>query len=96
MYGRGSGPKAATLAALRARHPDASLAFVDDRVATLRAVANDVGLFSCELYFAGWGYSTAQQQATIAAMPRVRDLGGQSEDLARALSPPEDEEQEAE
>ena len=81
----GGGDKAGTLAELRARHPEASLAFVDDRVATLRGICNAIGLFGVELFFAEWGYSTAQQQAIVASMPRVRKLGPESGELAKAL-----------
>jgi len=74
IYGLGSGPKADTLCELQAKHEGARLSFVEDRVETLRLVANDPRLFGCELYFAEWGYSNAEQQAKIAAMPRVRSL----------------------
>ena len=50
------------------------MSFVEDKVETLRAVANDVSLFSTALYFAEWGYSTAEQQALASSMPRVKSL----------------------
>ena len=85
VYGLGSGPKATTLAELQRLHPGVPLAFVEDRVQTLRSVANELSLFGCELYFAQWGYSTPEQQAWAASFPRVRDLGAESSGLARAL-----------
>ena len=77
--------KKATLVALRQKHADQPFAFVDDSVNVLRAVANELPLFGAELYFAQWGYSTAQQEALAAAMPRLRTLGPESNDLGRAL-----------
>ena len=81
----GGGEKALVLAELRQRHPDAQLAYVEDRVPVLRTMANEVSLFACELYFAQWGHSTPEQQAAAASMPRVRALGPDSSELARAL-----------
>ena len=89
VFGLGSGPKAETLRTLAQRHPDLPLSFVEDKVETLRAVANDLSLLSTTLYFAEWGYSTAEQQAAAASMPRVRSLS-RSEDLAVVFKPPED------
>ena len=81
----GDAAKAAAIVELRQRHADATIAFVDDRVTPLRTVANNLGLFGIELYHARWGYSTPQQEAEAAAMPRVRGLGPESAELARAL-----------
>ena len=82
---QGDAAKAARLAELRQQHAEATLAFVDDSVPPLRAVANHLGLFGAELYHARWGYSTPQQQAEAAAMPRVRGLGPESADLVTVL-----------
>ena len=82
---QGGGEKARALAELRRRHPDVPLAYVEDRVPVLRSIANEVSLFACELYFAQWGHSTPEQQAAAASMPRVRALGPDSSELARAL-----------
>jgi phosphoglycolate phosphatase-like HAD superfamily hydrolase len=79
IFGLGSGPKAGTLAELQERHPERSVAFVEDRIETLRSVCNDVSLFGCRLYFAGWGYSTPEQQAMCASMPRVQALDSSEE-----------------
>lgn len=87
IFGLGSGPKAATLALLQDRHPDATISFVEDKIETLRTVANDLNLFSVGLYFAEWGYSTAEQKALSASMPRVKSLSVDS-DLTLALSAP--------
>lgn len=70
---------------LRQEHSDARVALVESDVDRLRAAANAPALFSCELYFAPWGSSTPEQQASAASMPRVRDLGRQSGSLRRAL-----------
>lgn len=74
IFGLGSGPKAKTLSTLAQRHEGSCVSFVEDKVETLRAVANDVSLFSTALYFAEWGYSTAEQQALASSMPRVKSL----------------------
>ena len=71
--------KSEALAALRTRHPDATLRFVDDSADSLRVVAADPRLFSLSAFFASWGYSTAEQESRVAAMPRVRALGSSRE-----------------
>ena len=68
-----------TLGELQQRHPEASLCFVEDKVETLRSVANELTLLGVKLYFAEWGYSTAEQQA--------RACQWLSLSLSRALSP---------
>ena len=86
-----SGPKAATLQELRAKHPEASsISFVEDTAESLRAIANDVSLFGLRLYFAEWGYSTPEQQRLASSMPRVTTLRG-SEDLAGVFASREEE-----
>jgi phosphoglycolate phosphatase-like HAD superfamily hydrolase len=84
IFGLGSGPKVDTLSELQQRHPGAQITFVEDRLDTLRKAANDPRLFGCRLYFAEWGYSTAEQQALAGSMPRVRSLTDSSE-LSAAL-----------
>ena len=84
IFGLGSGPKVDTLSTLQQKHPEAQLAFVEDRLETLRTAANDPRLFGCRLFFAEWGYSTAEQQALVGSMPRVRALS-QSSELPKAL-----------
>ncbi|KAL1524040.1 hypothetical protein AB1Y20_018954 [Prymnesium parvum] len=63
---------------LRERHPQEQLVVVDDNAAALRNIAADRRLFGAQLWFAAWGYSTPQQQALVATMPRVRTLGSAS------------------
>ena len=46
-----------TLAALRQAHPSATLRFVGDRPAAVRAVARDRRLFSAELYLSEWSHA---------------------------------------
>ena len=60
------------LAELQARHAGAELAFLEDKVETLVKVARDMRLLPVSLHFAEWGYSTPQQQAIAASLPRVR------------------------
>ena len=65
--------KATALAALRERHGEALVRYVDDDADCLRAVAADPRLFSLQLFFASWGYATEEQRSNVAAMPRVRE-----------------------
>ena len=65
--------KATALAALRERHGEALVRYVDDDADCLRAVAADPRLFSVQLFFASWGYATEEQRSNVAAMPRVRE-----------------------
>ena len=87
VFGLGSGPKVQTLCSLQQKHEGSTLSFVEDRVDTLRTVANDPRLFGCRLFFAGWGYSDSEQQAAAASMPRVRSLGqpGELEDICAGV-----------
>jgi len=85
VFGLGSGPKVQTLRALQQAHPSSALSFVEDRVQTLRTVANEPSLFGCRLYFAHWGYSDSEQRAAAASMPRVRTLS-RSDELAELLA----------
>ena len=85
VFGLGSGPKVQTLRALQQAHPSSALSFVEDRVQTLRTVANEPSLFGCSLYFASWGYSDSEQRAAAASMPRVRTLS-RSDELAELLA----------
>jgi hypothetical protein len=84
IFGLGSGPKPDTLALLRQKYPEATLRFVEDKAETVRAAADDLRLFSVGLYFAEWGYSTPEQAALAASMPRVQSLA-QARDLASVL-----------
>lgn len=86
IFALGSGPKTDTLAELQRRHPGCSLAFVEDRAETVRAVARDPRLLGVQLYFARWGYSNDGQNALASSMPRVRALSEPSQ-LALAMSP---------
>ena len=54
------------------RYAGAELAFLEDKVETLVKVARDMRLLPVSLHFAEWGYSTPQQQAIAASLPRVR------------------------
>ena len=73
------------------RHPHhscgrvAQLTVVDDNAVVLRSLAADRRFFSAQLWFAAWGYSTPQQQALIATMPRVKTLesGAELRDVLR-------------
>ena len=71
--------KSEALAALRLRHPEATIRYVDDSADSLRAIAADPRLFSVGAFFASWGYSTAEQESRVAAMPRVRALSSSRE-----------------
>ena len=53
----------------------------------VRAAAADARLFSLQLFFAGWGYSSAAQASQVASMPRVRALGS-SRDLGGVFEMP--------
>jgi len=79
VYGLDFGSKLAMLGELQREHAGSRLSFVEDRVETLRAVANEPRLFSCRLFFARWGYSDSEQQAAAAYMPRIRTLSDSSE-----------------
>lgn len=90
VFGLGSGPKAETLCALRERHraiePECTMSFVEDKAETLLAVAADARLLgSPTLYFAPWGYSTGEQKALAARLPRVRTLADDDSSLRRVL-----------
>lgn len=54
--------KAEVLFELQTRHPDFELHFVEDRLATLLDVLNTNGLSKVKLFFADWGYNTAQDK----------------------------------
>ncbi len=84
VFGLGSGPKVRTLRTLQQAHPSSTLTLVEDRVQTLRTVANEPSLFGCRLVFARWGYSDSEQQAAAASMPRVRTMS-RSEELGELL-----------
>ena len=60
---------------------------MDDDAACLRAAAADARLFSLQLFFADWGYSSAAQASQVASMPRVRALGS-SRDLGGVFEMP--------
>ena len=83
----GAQDKVEALAELRGRHSSAVVRFVDDDADSLRAVARDPRLLSLKLFYAAWGYHTPDQQSSVRAMPRVRQLES-SRDLERVLSMP--------
>lgn len=60
--------KETTLAELLA---EGSLAFVEDRLATLERVAQVPALDKVKLVFAAWGYSTEEQRASARANSRI-------------------------
>jgi len=74
VFGLEHGPKSEVLYLLLERHPTEQLCVVDDNAVNLRGMAADRRLFSAQLWFAAWGYSTPQQRALVATMPRVRTL----------------------
>ena len=63
--------KREALAALRLRHSEDTLRIVDDDAELLRLVAADPRLFSAQLFFAAWGHSKVDGEATVASMPRA-------------------------
>ena len=79
--------KADALAALRRDHPDATIRCVDDSADSLRAVAADPRLLTLQPHFASWGYSTAEHESRVSAMPRVRALTS-SRELEAVLEMP--------
>jgi len=69
-------PKAVVLRRLRAASPEAaaSLWFVEDRLATLQAVAAESDLRDVDLFLADWGYNTAAARAIAQNAPRLHLL----------------------
>ena len=74
VCGLDAGSQADALWQIQSADAEAQVRYVEDRVDTLRAVANDARLFGVQLLFAEWGYSNPSQQARISAMPRIRSL----------------------
>ena len=74
VCGLDAGSQVDALWQIQSLDPKAQVRFVEDRVDTLRAVANDARLFGTQLLFAEWGYSNPSQQSCIVGMPRVRSL----------------------
>eukprot|EP00897_Mesotaenium_endlicherianum_P001799 jgi/Mesen1/1647/ME000135S00642 len=72
IYGLGSGPKVDVLKQLQARHPGATLHFVEDRLTTLRNVIKTPELDSWHLYLATWGYNTPQERAEAGELLRIK------------------------
>lgn len=61
-----------TFACVRSLFYLLQLTVVGDNAETLRQMAADVRLLPTKFCFAAWGYSTPQQQAIVAMMPRVQ------------------------
>ena len=61
--------KVEVLTGLLQTHPDASLHFVEDRLPTLLNVLKTDGLKTVKLYFALWGYNTAEDKVNAAKYP---------------------------
>jgi phosphoglycolate phosphatase-like HAD superfamily hydrolase len=71
-------PKAKVLGRLQAAHPGApSFHFVEDKLATLEAVALDPALSDWQLYLVDWGYNTPAERARAAGRGdgRIRVIG---------------------
>jgi phosphoglycolate phosphatase-like HAD superfamily hydrolase len=71
-------PKAKVLERLEAAHPGAAgYHFVEDKLATLEAVAAHPGLANWQLYLVDWGYNTPaeRERARGRADGRVRVIG---------------------
>lgn len=76
VFGLEAGKKRRVLADLLARDEFASATchFIEDRIKTLRGVAEDPDLVDVRLYFAPWGYATEEDLAAAEAMARVTIL----------------------
>jgi phosphoglycolate phosphatase-like HAD superfamily hydrolase len=72
LFGFESGiKKEDLLEQLLERYPGQTLAFVEDRLETLRRVERREGLSEVELYLALWGYCTPAERAGIANDARI-------------------------
>jgi phosphoglycolate phosphatase-like HAD superfamily hydrolase len=54
---------------IMARHPDASLILVEDRLPTLQDVARNTNLHNVKLLLASWGYNTEQEKQSLVSEP---------------------------
>lgn len=68
------GPKLGVLRRLLAAHPGAPQLFVEDRLATLTALAAETDLAALHLRLADWGYVAPADLARAATLPRVQRL----------------------
>lgn len=73
VFGLESGRKSAVLAELSRRHKGARFHFIEDRLATLLQMA-DCGDLDVRLYFAEWGYNTAEDREQADQAPNIRVL----------------------
>lgn len=73
VFGLESGRKSAVLAELSRRHKGARFHFVEDRLPTLLQMA-DRGDLDVRLYFADWGYNTAEDREQADQAPNIRVL----------------------
>eukprot|EP00850_Spirogloea_muscicola_P002850 SM000011S19028 [mRNA] locus=s11:470466:472320:- [translate_table: standard] len=71
IYGLGSGPKVEVLQKLQAAHPDCSLHFVEDRLATLKNVIKRPELDKWHLYLGTWGYNTPSEREEANKISRI-------------------------
>lgn len=55
-------------------HPQAAILFVEDRLPTLLDVINTAPLSTIQLYFANWGYNTADDKQHAHRHPRIIPL----------------------
>ena len=85
VLGLGADDHADALLELQRRHEGRRLVYVDDRAQSIRRAAADERLLRWELCFASWGYTTPQQVALVARMPRVRVLASCAEELPELL-----------
>ena len=85
VLGLGAADHADALCDLQRRHVAHRLVYVDDRAQSIRRAASDARLLRWELCFASWGYTSPQQVALVARMPRVRVLASCAEELRPLL-----------
>ena len=69
-----SKPEILTELAGRAEFGTAALHFIEDRLETLEAVIEILGLQPLKLYLADWGYNTPHQRRQAAENPRIEIL----------------------
>lgn len=56
-------------------HPEASIAFVEDRLETLQTVISHPNLQQVHTYLVDWGYNTAKIRETAMQMSRIEVIG---------------------
>ena len=74
LFGLEDGPKPPRLQRLLAAYPAANAHFVEDRLATLQAVAARPDLSPYHLHLADWGYLTPADLTAVTGEPRIQRL----------------------